>query len=66
MRRGIEFSDAADRLIYESSLSSETKGDMLTTMALLAGLFVRSIAARVVGAKEGSDDRVRNVRSYQA
>ena len=38
MRRGLEFSAAADRLIYQSALSSEMKGEMLTTMAVLAGL----------------------------
>lgn len=38
MRHGPAWTEQADRLIYESSLSRRDKGDMLTAMMILSGL----------------------------
>ncbi len=42
MRGGVELADEADRRIYESELDRETRADMLTVMAILAGWSRRS------------------------
>jgi predicted transposase YdaD len=38
MRRGVELTEAADRLLYESALPRGDKAEMLTALAIMAGL----------------------------
>ncbi len=48
MRGGIELTDTAERLVYESPLPHSDKADMLTGMALLAGLVSKELTQHLI------------------
>jgi len=48
MRGGIELTDTAERLVYESALPRSDKADMLTGMALLAGLVSKELTRHLI------------------
>jgi predicted transposase YdaD len=48
MRGGVELTPTADRLLCDSSLSRTDKAEMLTTMAILAGLVSESLPQELV------------------
>ena len=48
MRGGIELTDTAERLVYESPLPRSDKADMLTGMALLAGLVSKELTQHLI------------------
>ncbi|NOX62707.1 MAG: hypothetical protein GXP42_12290 [Chloroflexi bacterium] len=48
MRHGVDMAKEAERLIVESELSREVKGDILTTMTLLAGLVSGRLAQEML------------------
>ncbi len=48
MRGGVELTDAAERLVYESPLPRSDKADMLTGMALLAGLVSKELTQHLI------------------
>jgi predicted transposase YdaD len=48
MRGGVELTDTAERLVYESPLPSSEKADMLTGMAFLAGLVSKELTQHLI------------------
>jgi hypothetical protein len=48
MRHGVELTQTADRIIYNSALSHEDKADMLTTMAILSGLVSEELPKNLI------------------
>jgi hypothetical protein len=48
MRGGVELADTAERLVYESPLPRSDKADMLTGMALLAGLVSKELTQHLI------------------
>jgi predicted transposase YdaD len=48
MRGGVELTDTAERLVYESPLPRSEKADMLTGMALLAGLVSKELTQHLI------------------
>jgi predicted transposase YdaD len=48
MRGGVELTDTAERLVYESPLPRSDKADMLTGMALLAGLVSKELTQHLM------------------
>ncbi|MBM4460230.1 MAG: hypothetical protein FJ011_21105 [Chloroflexi bacterium] len=48
MRGGIELTETAERLVYESPLPRSDKADMLTGMAFLAGLVSKDLTSHLV------------------
>ena len=48
MRGGVELTDTAERLVYESPLPRSDKADMLTGMAFLAGLVSKELTQHLI------------------
>ena len=48
MRGGVELTDTAERLVYESPLPGSEKADMLTGMAFLAGLVSKELTQHLI------------------
>jgi len=48
MRVGVELTDTAERLVYESPLPGSEKADMLTGMAFLAGLVSKELTQHLI------------------
>jgi len=61
MKHGLELAETADRLLYESDLAVEDKADMLTTMAILAGLVSDRLPVELIARRHAVESQVRTL-----